>query len=263
MLEGAKPFDYMAEANATASNQFHGGKVPLSYFQGVVANAILALKLLDGIKKTLFYGRELVGTTGESIPFHLNGQDLCDSLPKRLGVDDEAKAELIIHAIVGKATECGELLELLRDVLFNDALFDDVHFIEEIGDGQWYDAIGLKAIDATIDECQRRNIAKLRRRFPDKFTEYDANNRDLFAERKALEQTKPVVQIENWLRAGGYLIGDVKNHPRLGNAEGIRTSAIVKMNAAICETVNTLYKLGEPYRAVPRNAAEISVVDKG
>jgi hypothetical protein len=45
----------------------------------------------------------------------------------------------------------------------------------------------LNAVRCTFDECQRINIAKLRQRFPDKFTEYDANNRDLFAERSQLE----------------------------------------------------------------------------
>jgi hypothetical protein len=263
MLEAAKPFDYMAEANATASNQYHGDKVPLGYFQGVLTNAVHAIKLLDGIKKTLFYGRALVGADGvTAVPVFPHAKDFCDTLPKRLGVDDVARAELIIHSIVGKATECGELLEMLQGVLFHDELFDDIHFIEEVGDGQWYDAIGLKAIDATINEAQRRNIAKLRKRFPDKFTEYDANNRDLFAERKALEAKKPTRRIENWIRVGNYLVGDITE----GNItrKDIVTSTILHVDevAGICETLNTLYILGTPYRAIPRfDAVDPAAVD--
>ena len=76
----------------------------------------------------------------------------------------------------------GNTLKVLDDISF-----DVTNFKEEIGDGMWYDAIGLEAVDGTIAETQNTNIAKLRARFPNKFTEYDANNRNLSAERKILE----------------------------------------------------------------------------
>ncbi|URA06965.1 hypothetical protein Pfeifenkraut_BL30068 [Xanthomonas phage Pfeifenkraut] len=141
---------------------------------------------------------------------------------------------------------------MLSNVLFNGAKFDDVNFIEETGDGFWYAAIGLNAVKATFGDVQHRNIAKLRHRFPQKFTEYDANNRDLFGERKILEmhgeqtKAKAEARIENWAQLGNVLIGDVIGHPVLGDAEGCRTSAIIRMDEAngICETRNTIYRLG-------------------
>jgi NTP pyrophosphatase (non-canonical NTP hydrolase) len=39
----------------------------------------------------------------------------------------------------------------------------------------------------TMEQCRERNIAKLRARYGDKFSEYDALNRDLETERKILE----------------------------------------------------------------------------
>lgn len=177
-----KPFNYIAEANVTASNKFHGEKVPLHHFQAILLASIEIGKRLDAIKKSIFYGRDFPPAESYGVSF----MD-CNALPPRLEGIDPHKAELIIHSILGKATESVELLELLNNVLFMGSQFDEINFVEEIGDGQWYDAIGLAAVDFTFDECQRRNIAKLRARFPDKFTEYDANNRDLFAERKILE----------------------------------------------------------------------------
>lgn len=189
-------FDYIAEANATASNNFHGDKVPLYHFQGVLTNAIQALQALDKIKKAIFYSRDLVG-----LPERQDVVMNCNQLPSRIDNENDKRGELILHSIVGKATEVGEQLEQLFNVVFNNVSFDEVNFVEEIGDGQWYDAIGLRAVGVTFDECQRRNIAKLRHRFPNAFTEYDANNRDLFGERKIMEmhtiQRSGCVEVEH------------------------------------------------------------------
>lgn len=249
-LGEVKSFDYIAEANVTASNNYHGDKVPLYWLQGALTNAVNAIKQLDAIKKTLFYGRDLVG-----LPEQHMVTTGCQHLPGKVDPEDLKRGELLLHSIVGTATEAGELLELLQNVLFNDVPFDDVNFIEETGDCFWYAAIGLNQVRATFGDVQHRNIAKLRHRFPQKFNEYDANNRDLFGERKILEMqsgeqvaasTKPTVGLENWVHVGNVLIGDVVGHPRLGDAEGCRTSAIIRMDEAngICETRNTIYRLG-------------------
>ncbi|URA06894.1 putative nucleotide pyrophosphohydrolase [Xanthomonas phage Langgrundblatt2] len=271
----AKTFDYIEEANVTASNNFHGDLVPLYWFQGALFNAIKAIEQLDAIKKTLFYGRELTG-----LPEHHPVTTGCQHLPGMVDPEDLKRGELLLHSIVGTVTEAGEQLEMLSNVLFNGAKFDDVNFIEEVGDGFWYAAIGLKQVGATFGDVQHRNIAKLRHRFPQKFTEYDANNRDLFGERRILEMQskppagyrrplddgeghiievtdsngyvklapgeKPECGIENWAQFGNVLIGDLRGHPVHGDTEGSRTSAIVKMDEAngICETKNTIYRLG-------------------
>jgi NTP pyrophosphatase (non-canonical NTP hydrolase) len=46
-------------------------------------------------------------------------------------------------------------------------------------------------VGSTLEEVMEKNIAKLRQRFPDKYTDYhaDEDNRDREAERKALEET--------------------------------------------------------------------------
>ena len=183
MNEPAKPFDYIEEAHVTASDKYHGAQVPLSYFVGTIAEAIEALNRLDEIKKTLFYGRDC------GVPAPEVGAPTLANLPAWISdhPEHDAAAVNVIHAIIGKATEAGELLELLHATAINGEVFDVANAGEEIGDGFWYDALLARACGLTFDGIQRTNIAKLRHRFPDRFTEYDANNRDLFGERRILE----------------------------------------------------------------------------
>lgn len=162
--------DYQKEAQLTKSDQFHGDMVPMHQLTDTLAEAIFHLNKLDEIKKALFYGKGINQVTSID----------CAHLPDVLPVD-------VLHAIIGKATEAGELLELLFKTIHHGVAFDKFNFCEEIGDGMWYDAIGLTAVDVVMEDVQRVNIAKLRARFPNKFTEYDANNRDLVTERKILE----------------------------------------------------------------------------
>lgn len=179
-----KAFDYIAEAHVTASGSYHGDRIPLAYFREVIADAVSALNKLDEIKKALFYGRAIGVEAAENVA-------TLAKLPDWIAEDgtDEANARAvnIVHAIIGKATEAGELLEALSSTA-EGAPFDTVNALEEVGDGFWYDALLLQAIGSNFGEAQRVNIAKLRHRFPNAFTEFDANNRDLFEERKVLEQ---------------------------------------------------------------------------
>lgn len=180
-------FDYVAEAHLTASPHFHGYRVPLAHFDAVLSQAIDALNALDRVKKCLFYGREL-GPLAEGVEIGSTWLN-CAKLPEWISdrPEDDEKASNIIHAIIGKATEAGELLELLHKTAVDGEPFDVANAGEEIGDGFWYDALLARACGLTFDGIQRTNIAKLRYRFPECFTEYDANNRDLFGERRILE----------------------------------------------------------------------------
>lgn len=239
------PFDYIKEACVTASGNFHGDKVPLYMLKVILNNSIEAIRALDAIKKSLFYGREF--------PAGYETHDVtvgCQGVPVKIDGEYQGRGELILHSIIGIATEAGELLELLKAVVFENKQFDDVNFIEEIGDGFWYAAIGLNAVNCNFHEAQSRNIAKLRHRFPNAFNEYDANNRDIFAERKILEtSSKPVAQMHEWSIVNNRLVGRVSNHPRQHEFTQpyVTTSEIVKLDEekGICETKNTIYQLGK------------------
>lgn len=181
-------FDYMEESALTASTQYHGTRVPLIHLSEVLHECAEALNKLDRIKKCLFYGREL-GPITEGLHYGEVFQN-CESLPIWISEhpSKDKKAKDIIHGIIGKATEAGELLEALIKVIDEGQELDLPNVGEEIGDGLWYDAMLLRAIDSNFGEVQAINIAKLRQRFPNRFTEYDANNRNLAQEREILEQ---------------------------------------------------------------------------
>ena len=93
--------------------------------------------------------------------------------------------------VARRQPRCPALVEALRAAVIDNKRLDRTNIIEEIGDGFWYDAIALTAIGETrsgFEQCAETNNAKLRRRFPNKFTEHDANNRDVAAERRVLER---------------------------------------------------------------------------
>jgi len=92
----------------------------------------------------------------------------------------------LLHYALGIVTEAGELADALKKALIYGKPLDRVNLIEEIGDLQWYEARMLDHLGSSFSEARARNIAKLRKRYPDGFTEEDAIVRDLDAEREIL-----------------------------------------------------------------------------
>lgn len=172
--------NYIKEAVLTESDQFHGELVGFDNFIVAMTHAVGMLEHLDKIKKALYYGRESVRVAPGVDELSLEHLNLSDTEFKR-----------VLHGVIGKATEAGELLEMILTSIQDGTPFDIANLFEEVGDGQWYDAIICDAAGRTFEQVQATNIAKLRERFPDRFTAYDANNRDLVAERKILE-TGPI-----------------------------------------------------------------------
>lgn len=99
---------------------------------------------------------------------------------------DPKKLDLL-HASMGLVTEAGEFQDMLKKHFYYGRELDKVNLKEEIGDVLWYCAIALNALDTDFESVMQTNIDKLKARFPEKFTEEKANNRDLDVERKILE----------------------------------------------------------------------------
>ena len=100
---------------------------------------------------------------------------------------DNRQTLIILHALMGITTECGELMDQLKKHLIYGKPLDFTNLMEEDGDLRWYLSLLETACNYTADEAQDRNIEKLRARFPNRFTEYDALNRNLDKEREILE----------------------------------------------------------------------------
>lgn len=184
-------FDYVAEAHVTLSPQWHGDMVAKFRLMGALERSINALRELDLIKKTLFYGKD-----NDLAGYHAfaSGSGVepvkCGNLPETMALGRESNAEEmanLLHGVIGMATEAGELLELLDGMIKRTRPFDKANLIEEVGDSKWYMAILSRVGGFVWGDDERTNINKLRARFPMRFTEYDANNRNLAAERVILE----------------------------------------------------------------------------
>lgn len=93
----------------------------------------------------------------------------------------------ILHAAVGCVTESGEMLDALKKNMFYGKELDVVNVKEEAGDLLWYLAILFDELGTSFEDEAERVINKLKTRFPDKFTEELAENRNLKQERKVLE----------------------------------------------------------------------------
>lgn len=96
--------------------------------------------------------------------------------------------ERVLHAAMGCVTESGELLDALKKQIFYGRELDVVNIKEEAGDILWYLAILFDELDTDFETEMTRVITKLQTRFPDKFTEDKAFNRDLKIEREILEK---------------------------------------------------------------------------
>lgn len=96
--------------------------------------------------------------------------------------------EDIIHMLFGMSTEVGELTDIFKKALAYNSNIDWVNVEEEIGDIMYYVAsfCYINAID--LEKVIETNVQKLESRYPEKFTEYHANNRNLEKERKILEK---------------------------------------------------------------------------
>jgi len=159
-----------------------------TFFNEVREILISAGSLLDQIKKNAFYDK----------PYNMDGlmsntYSLNNAINRlsRLDINDIADNKTdfpinprIFHSIVGIQTEATELLEAL-DITKKE--LDDINIAEEFGDLDWYKAIGVNELGISWDTVLETVIAKLKARYPNKFTSEDAINRNLDKEREILD----------------------------------------------------------------------------
>ena len=116
-------------------------------------------------------------------------QSLCERTESSYSVlhNLDGDRDRLMHGAIGVATEAGELLDAIKKHVWYGKPLDWTNIAEECGDLCWYIALICNAGDFSMAEIMERNIAKLRVRYPEKFTEEAALHRDLDAERKVLE----------------------------------------------------------------------------
>lgn len=157
---------------------------------------IAAGNILDMVKKNVFYGKPISEEDYAKELSTLRIQSMMElqESPSYGDLDaDQVKRDFninprVFHALIGIMTESAELGEsLLSGLSAETGEVDSVNILEELGDLNWYQAIAIDALDGSFENVLNANIAKLRARYPEKFTQDAAINRDLTNERQVLE----------------------------------------------------------------------------
>ena len=95
----------------------------------------------------------------------------------------------LLHAALGMLSEAVEINQAVWSwiKLGNLADLDVANIGEEIGDEFWYISIFLRKLGLSAEDIMDTNIAKLKSRYGDKFSNHSAINRDVDTERAILE----------------------------------------------------------------------------
>jgi len=83
----------------------------------------------------------------------------------------------LLNGALGLTGESGEVADTIKKHIFHghDLKKDDL--TKELGDVCWYLALLCNAIDISLEEVMSRNIEKLKRRYPEGFSESASINR--------------------------------------------------------------------------------------
>lgn len=168
--------NFIEEAMRTSSPNFYGHKISKQVLISYLEQMVFLGADLDNIKKTLFYGKT---------PHEFSERWAEDDPPVEPFGDVSID---IIHAILGVVTEASELADALLNHLAGKNEIDLTNLYEESGDIKWYLAMLARALGKNWRDDEEMVIAKLRKRYPEKFTENHAENRDLQAERRVIEE---------------------------------------------------------------------------
>jgi NTP pyrophosphatase (non-canonical NTP hydrolase) len=122
----------------------------------------------------------------ESGPFY---NEQRRQFPNASGVHPPAHSgAMLLHGQLGATGEMGELASAIEKYMFYNQPFDRNNVIYEIGDVLWYLCEMCDALDIGLEQVMELNIAKLRKRFPEKYSDERAleENRDRVAEGDAV-----------------------------------------------------------------------------
>ena len=140
-------------------------------------------KLLERLKKHFFFGHPLdaEATKADQVRLHDAYWDMVVAGDKYQDTPPSSPApsgrDRLLAAAFGLGGEVGELLEHLEQHLFAGAPFDAGQLTGEGGDVQYYVAEVFSALGIELEQVGQKNIDKLKKRYPEGFTEERSLNR--------------------------------------------------------------------------------------
>lgn len=88
-----------------------------------------------------------------------------------------AKQYDLMHATLGIAGESGEIVDAVKKSVIYGKPLDVANMREEIGDIMWYIALACRTLGFDLNEILDENIAKLQKRYPEKYSDVHASLR--------------------------------------------------------------------------------------
>lgn len=147
----------------------------------------------DLVKRSLFYKESVEKSRERGKDAMLVIKDRYDRLkvaqltdPDKLKFTDQQID--IIHGALGLYSEAGEIIEEVLNAAMENRETDLTNLEEEAGDLMWYVALILRSIGSSFVKAGMKNIAKLFKRYPEKFSSENALERNLDGEREVLEK---------------------------------------------------------------------------
>ena len=89
-----------------------------------------------------------------------------------------SERDTLINGVMGLCGESGEVIDLVKKHLSQGHPLDKEAVAKELGDVAWYLAETAWALDATLEEVCQGNIDKLRRRYPEGFSQEKSLHRE-------------------------------------------------------------------------------------
>jgi NTP pyrophosphatase (non-canonical NTP hydrolase) len=171
---------------------------------------------IDEMKKSVIYGKYMdmdEFKTKHNIGDRHIGKKEQVTLPT-----DKAR---LLHHLMGIVGEAGELTEQVMGYIMDDKPLDVKNVIEEMGDFHWYFAGLHRVLNIPAGAMLQTNYDKLVARYPDKYNDADAINRDYAKEGVAMDNSNvtkfndPTTDSKHYsfwlhLKNGGLLYRDDK-----------------------------------------------------
>jgi NTP pyrophosphatase (non-canonical NTP hydrolase) len=194
--------DYIADAKRTLSPKFEVDENSLYLLENTF-KLMMCLEVyghhLDVLKKRIFYNKPILEIQNyvakadiEKFQEHYKANNVDFNFDLSSITEQE---KIMLHCLIGMITETIELATPFINYFcapsntiksFKNKL-DLANIVEELGDLHWYMSQFIDELNLDHNVILEKNIAKLKTRYPEKFTSENAINRDLEAERKTLE----------------------------------------------------------------------------
>lgn len=199
-MEKLKSFTEFQEAALRTESQVESAETNVTLVKFLLGALISITEVLDAVKKQVFYGNDK--KLLENTRAHLAEAAECIQVASACDLHVRHPLNINLrafHGMLGVITESGEIAEHLLNHTNGEEL-DVAGVMEECADGGgWYTAVLCDEFDVDYYQVLTNCIEKLKVRFPDKFTNENALNRNLDAERAELEKGFVAKSEENWV----------------------------------------------------------------